>query len=349
MQHYSDSSSLIELASTYFFVSIKDILSNNRNNEVVLARYATYYALHKIFNLNYSDIARIFDKHHTNITYGLSSLEEWMSVYSDIKSKVLNFEKYCREQIECSSVSRDEIIKYIKGKTKNKEALCDEIRKFLSIKYPNCIFYIFPAEKLGPVVIYIYWFEGPSVSDLMELKALETKDYLITDRQVILYREFKQRNRFKIESFLSEHYSDVDYNTLTVLGNMILSTYSFKGLININEVKAINTLPEEPTELVINRDKYILLDYTNEPLVNAESNKVYLSADGINLNVFYNKKNYYWYDKYNELKKKGWKYDSLTRTLINKASNENIDYISSLLSLTEEERKHLKQHTRIVI
>jgi len=75
-------------------ITLKDIKGKSRKIKIVTARFACYWALHNVNNVGFSEIARLFDVHHTSIMHGIQ-------VFADRSSMKQNYEYHLVKDILC--------------------------------------------------------------------------------------------------------------------------------------------------------------------------------------------------------------------------------------------------------
>jgi len=338
---------IVDSAADFFKVDRNYIFSNKRTWKYVLARFAIYNILNKKFKMKPSYISRCFNKNHTNILYSLKQLDNVMSVHPEIKQKINDFYKYCNKINNTNlMITRQDIEEFVETKNISKEQICVDIDKLLSSKYPETIFYVYPVAKEGPIRIIVYWYEGPTLYELKDLKSIERLNGNIDDIELILFRDFKPSNYYKSLLFFREHYPERNLEDLQILSKILLINQSFKGLINIKNIRLIKNKPVDPEELVLNTNDYVYIDYDDIKKLDYYDNTIYLSDSGTVLNVFYNKYDYNDRDKFHKLTDNGWQYNKKKLTVYNMATIDNINFLANVFNLPKEFVEYLKQHTR---
>lgn len=86
---------IMNIVADYFNVSVKDILSPLRSQQISLARQISIYFIRDINEESFNDIAKIFNKKHTTIMYSYEKIKEELKK----NSKLLDQVEFIRNKI----------------------------------------------------------------------------------------------------------------------------------------------------------------------------------------------------------------------------------------------------------
>lgn len=73
---YNENDFIVFKISQLTGVSVSDIMGRSRNQKVIMARFACYWALFERNKLNLSEVARYFRIHHSTIIHGKKQFED---------------------------------------------------------------------------------------------------------------------------------------------------------------------------------------------------------------------------------------------------------------------------------
>jgi len=83
----SHSTIAIRMAAEHGGVTVGQLRGRQRRREVVYARWAAMYALHRI-GFSYPMIGRAFSKDHSSVMYGVSRVEHLPAVYRSLAARI---------------------------------------------------------------------------------------------------------------------------------------------------------------------------------------------------------------------------------------------------------------------
>jgi len=70
-------------------VSMDKIMGKSREQNIISARFAAFYALKMILHLTYSDIGRLFNRNHATIIHGIRTFEDRAEFKQNIEYKLI--------------------------------------------------------------------------------------------------------------------------------------------------------------------------------------------------------------------------------------------------------------------
>ncbi len=70
---------IIESVAKEFNLNAAEIMGKSRKKELIIPRHICFYLLHSVFNVNKSQVGRLFQTQHTTVIHGLRKAEELLS------------------------------------------------------------------------------------------------------------------------------------------------------------------------------------------------------------------------------------------------------------------------------
>lgn len=79
---------LMNIVAAYYDVSWLEVISKNRQTNIITARYAFIYLAHKIFRISKSELGRMVLRDHTTIIYSIQQVKNWISINDPIQNEL---------------------------------------------------------------------------------------------------------------------------------------------------------------------------------------------------------------------------------------------------------------------
>lgn len=83
-----DPNHVINVVCTFYKITVNDLKTHIRTNEVSYRRHVCIWLLNQYTRLNKVSIADIFDQDHSTIVAGIRSIDNKMKVYSVVKEEI---------------------------------------------------------------------------------------------------------------------------------------------------------------------------------------------------------------------------------------------------------------------